>query len=76
MQKKLTITIDEAVYLALYDIIGRGKISRFIEDLIRPYVMYQELESGYHQMAQDEERESEALIWSEATIEDVAYETW
>ncbi len=76
MQRKLTITIDEAVYLALYDIVGRGKISRFIEDLIRPYVMYQELESGYRQMAQDEERESEALIWSEATIGDVDYETW
>ena len=76
MQRKLTITVDEAVYLALYDIVGRGKISRFIEDLIRPYVMYQELESGYRQMAQDEERESEALIWSEATIGDVDYETW
>jgi hypothetical protein len=30
------------------------------------------LELGYQQMAQDEERESEALEWAEATIGDVA----
>ncbi len=76
MQKKLTITIDETVYQALHKVVGRGKISRFIEDLVRPHVMYQDLESGYRQMAQDEARESEALIWSEATIGDIANETW
>ena len=32
------------------------------------------LEFGYQQMAQDEERESEALEWAEATIGDVADE--
>jgi hypothetical protein len=32
------------------------------------------LEFGYKQMAQDEEREAEALEWSEATIGDVADE--
>ena len=32
------------------------------------------LELGYQQMAQDEERESEALEWAEATIGDVADE--
>lgn len=30
------------------------------------------LELGYQQMAQDEERESEAFEWAEATIGDVA----
>lgn len=38
MQKKLTITLDERVYEGLYDVVGAGKISRFIEDLVRPYV--------------------------------------
>nr|NIO71365.1 addiction module antitoxin [Anaerolineae bacterium] len=38
MQKKLTITIDEQVYEGLHAVIGRGRISRFIEDLVRPYV--------------------------------------
>jgi hypothetical protein len=32
------------------------------------------LELGYQQMAKDEERESEALEWAEATIGDVADE--
>jgi len=54
MQKKLTITIDEQIYEGLYAVIGRRRISRFIEDLVRPYVLYQELEAAYKHMAQDE----------------------
>jgi len=72
MQKKLTITIDEQIYEGLYAVIGRRRISRFIEDLVRPYVLYQELEAAYKQMAQDEEREAEALEWAEATMGDVS----
>ncbi len=34
MQKKLTITIDEAVYYRLYSVIGERKISKFIEQLL------------------------------------------
>lgn len=70
MQKKLTITIDEKVYTGLHQVIGRGHISRFIEDLIRPHVMDQNLEAAYEQMGQDEVREVEALEWAEATIGD------
>lgn len=33
--------------------------------LVRPYVMLPELEAAYKQMAQDEEREAEALEWAE-----------
>ena len=74
MQKKLTITIDEMVYNGLHKVIGRGRISRFIEDLVKPYVLRQNLEAAYQQMAQDEARETEALEWSEATIGDVSDE--
>ncbi len=74
MQKKLTITIDEQVYEGLHAVIGRRRISRFIEDLVRPHVFYQELETAYQQMAEDEEREAEALEWAEATIGDVSDE--
>ncbi len=74
MQKKLTITIDEQVYEGLHAVIGRRRISRFIEDLVRPYVIHQGLEAAYKQMAQDEEREAEALEWAEATIGDVSDE--
>ncbi len=75
MQKKLTITIDEEVYEGLYNTIGRRKISRFIEELVRPYVISEGLESAYMKMAQDEQREAEALEWAEGTIGDVGDET-
>jgi predicted CopG family antitoxin len=74
MQKKLTITIDEQVYEGLYKVIGPRRISRFIEDLVRPHVIYPALESAYAEMAADEEREAEALEWAEATVGDVADE--
>ena len=74
MQKKLTITIDEKVYEGLHKVIGRRHISRFIENLLRSYVVSEDLEEAYKQMAQDEERESEALEWAEATIGDVSDE--
>lgn len=70
MRRKLTITIDEQVYEGLHSVIGRGRISQFIEDLARPHVVEQDLEAAYRQMARDEEREAEALEWAEATIGD------
>jgi predicted CopG family antitoxin len=76
MQKKLTITIDERVYEGLQRAVGRGKISQFIEVLVRPHVLNEDLESAYKEMAQDEAREAEALEWSDATIGDVNNETW
>ena len=71
MRKKLTVTIDEKVYEAMHRVIGRGSISRFIEDLVRPHVMEQDLEANYREMAKDEERENEALEWVEAMIGDI-----
>ena len=72
MQKKLTITIDEQVYEGLHSVIGRGRISQFIEDLVRPHVVDRDLEAAYEQMARDEEREAEALEWTEAIVGDVS----
>ena len=72
MRKKLTITIDEQVYEGLHQVIGRRRISRFIEDLVRPHVVSPDLELAYMEMAADEAREAEALEWAEATIGDVA----
>ena len=71
MQKKLTVTIDEEVYDGLREVIGPRKISRFIEDLVRPHVLKKELYAAYEEMAADEARESEALEWAEATLGDV-----
>ena len=75
MSKKLTITLDEAVYEGLYRVVGPRRISRFIEQLVRPHVIDEDLEAAYAEMAQDEERETEALEWSEALISDVSDET-
>ena len=76
MQKKLTITIDEEVYEGLYQVVGPRRISRFIEDLVRPHVLHPDLEAAYADMARDEEREQAALEWAEAAIGDVDDETW
>jgi predicted CopG family antitoxin len=76
MQKKLTITIDEQVYQGLYEVIGPRKISSFIENLVRPYILYPDLEAAYAEMAQDEEREAAALEWAEATVGDIDDEAW
>jgi len=74
MQKKLTITLDEKVYAGLHKVVGRRRISRFIEELVGPHVLEHNLEAAYQQMAQDESREAEALEWAEATFRDVGDE--
>ena len=74
MQKKLTITVDAEVYNGLHNVIGRRRISRFINDLARPHVVGQDLSAGYAAMAADEAREAEAATWTEALLNDVADE--
>ncbi len=74
MQKKLTITVDEQVYKGLHRVVGRRRISRFIESLVRPHVMREDLVAAYRDMADDEARENEALEWAEATVMDVGDE--
>jgi len=74
MQKKLTITVDEEVYEGLYKTIGPRRISKFVEELVRPHVVRPNLESAYAQMAKDKKREDEALEWAETTFKDVAHE--
>lgn len=77
MQKKLTITLDERVYRGLHTVVGRRRISRFIEGLVRPHVIgkNEDLDLAYREMARDEAREAEALQWSEATLGGVGDET-
>jgi hypothetical protein len=75
MQKKLTITLDSDVYEGLHTVIGRRRISRFIESLVRPHVVMPDLNRAYQEMAADEEREAEALEWAEATVGDLSDES-
>lgn len=74
MQKKLTITVDPEVYEGLHSVIGRRRISQFLNDLARPHVIVPDLVAGYAAMAADEAREHEAEAWTEALITDVAVE--
>jgi hypothetical protein len=75
MQKKLTITIDEEVYNGLHKIIGPRKISRFVQEIVRPHVVCPNYESDYAEMAKDKKRENEALEWAEITFKDMDHET-
>jgi len=70
MQKRMTITMDEAVYEGLVRVVGRRKISAFLEKLARPHVVGDDLSAGYLAMGQDTAREQEALAWSEALLGD------
>ena len=72
MLKKLTITVDADVYDGLHSVIGRRRISRFLNDLARPHVIGQDLAAGYAAMASDEARETAAEAWSEGLVTDVA----
>jgi len=75
MQKKLTITVDEEVYEGLHERIGRRKISKFVQELVRPYVVRPNLESAYAEMAKDRKREKAATEWAEITFKDLSRET-
>lgn len=72
MQKRMTISIDADVYEGLVRVIGRRRISGFLENLARPYVVQGSLEQAYAAMASEEAREREAAEWSEALVGDSA----
>jgi len=75
MTRKLTITVSEDVYVGLHRTVGRRRISQFIEKLARPHVVPVDFDAAYRQMAADEEREREALAWSEGVIGDASGES-
>jgi predicted CopG family antitoxin len=75
MHKRMTITLDEAVYEGLYRTIGKRRMSQFIEDLVRPHVLDSALDDGYRAMAADKEREKAASEWCNALAGDMADET-
>jgi len=74
MQKTLTITVDSDVYDGLHVVVGRLRISRFLNDLARSHVVGHDLRAGYAAMATDETREADAAAWVEGIVADVADE--
>lgn len=74
MQRKLTITVSDEVYRGLYAKVGAGRISRFIDRLIRSHIVEDGLRESYAAMAADEARERDADEWTEGLVTDAADE--
>jgi hypothetical protein len=72
MHKRMTITLDEAVYDGLTRTIAKRKMSQFIEDVLRPLVLDTSLDGGYRAMAADIEREKQAAEWCNALNADLS----
>jgi predicted CopG family antitoxin len=70
MVRKLTITVDDDVYLGLKAKVGERRISRFLNDLAKPLVSEAALLEGYRQMAEDAGGEAEAAEWVEGLLSD------
>lgn len=72
MHRRMTITLDEMVYESLYRMVGRKKMSQFIEDLLRTHIVTNpSLDDGYRAMAADKSREEEATEWCNALAGDM-----
>lgn len=75
MQKRMTITMDEDVYEGLFRVVGRGKVSQFLQELARPHVLQNAaLDEGYRAMAADVQYEAAAGQWIDGLIGDMAHE--
>jgi len=75
MQKRMTITLDEDVYEGLFRVVGRGKVSQFLQELARPHVLQNAaLDEGYRAMAADTQYEADAGQWIDGLIGDMAHE--
>jgi hypothetical protein len=80
MARQLTITLPDDVYDELRRRAGQDDVSSYIEQLVRPRVPSEHdlygLEEGYRAMADDTEREREALEWIEAAPDDALPSRW
>ena len=68
----MTITLDETVYDGLMRVVGRGKVSQFLESLARPHVLDASMDDGYRAMSNDTQREAEVSEWINGLIVDTA----
>ena len=76
MQKRLTITMDEDVYEGLFRVVGRGKVSQFLQELARPHVLQNAaLDEAYRAMAADARYEVDANEWIDGLIGGMANES-
>jgi len=82
MKRKLTLTISNPVYTALYNQVGRGNIAKFIENLLssKLNLTSDPVEEGYKAMLADEIQEIEAHEWIDTEngecLPDIENEDW
>jgi hypothetical protein len=77
MSKRVNLYIqDEVLWEHFTLLVGRGNVSKWIENYIRPFVDKSDLASSYKMMAQDKDRENEAQEWINGTFGDVGHESW
>ena len=77
MSKRVNLYFhDAAVYDGLIQLVGKGNVSRFIENMLKPLVLHSDLADAYQAMAQDSAREKEAIEWINGTSGDIAHESW
>lgn len=79
-RKKLTVSIDPDVYEGLHRVVGQGKISIFLEQLARPFVIKTTKTESYAALAQYEEQnpkqQQQWEEWEQNTLSDIPHETW
>lgn len=77
MSKRVNLYIqDEQLWDSFIHLVGRGNVSKWIENTIRPLVDNSDLATSYKQMALDSSRESEAQEWVNNTFDGVPHESW
>lgn len=77
MSKRVNLYIqDEQLWNSFISLVGRGNVSKWIENTIRPLVDNSDLATSYKQMALDSSREAEAEEWVHNTFDGVPHESW
>ena len=75
-KSKTAIAIGDRVFDGLHAVIGRGHISKFLEDLARPVVVTESLSAAYAEMSDDKARDAEAAEWCEFLASDEPDAAW
>lgn len=77
MSKRVNLYIhDEQLWSDFTLLVGKGNVSKWIENMIRPLVDKSDLARSYQMMAQDRQREEDAKEWINGTAGDVGNESW
>jgi hypothetical protein len=68
MTRKLTVTLDARLYTRIRKTVRKSHISDFVGSVLSPHFLRQDLDAEYKRMAQDKEREKDALEWAEGAL--------